>query len=35
MKGHSDWVHGFAVVKVEKNGNFSVDNKMIIDGNVV
>lgn len=34
MKGHSDWVHGFAVVKVNKDGTFSVDNKMIIDGNV-
>jgi len=35
MKGHSDWVHGFAVVKVNKDGSFSVDNKMIIDGKVV
>ena len=35
MKGHTDWVHGFAVVKVNKDGTFSVDNKMIIDGNVV
>jgi len=35
MKGHSDWVHGFAVVKVNKDGTFSVDNKLIIDGNVV
>jgi hypothetical protein len=32
MKGHSDWVHGFAVVKIEKDGSFSVDNKMIVDG---
>jgi predicted phosphodiesterase len=35
MKGHSDWVHGFAVIKVEKDGNFSVENKMIIDGVIV
>jgi len=35
MKGHTDWVHGFAVVKVNKDGTFSVDNKMIINGNVV
>jgi len=35
MKGHTDWVHGFAVVKVNKDGTFSVDNKMIIEGNVV
>ena len=32
MKGHSDWVHGFAIIKIEKDGNFSVDNKIIIDG---
>ena len=32
MKGHSDWVHGFAVIKIEKDGNFSVENKLIIDG---
>jgi hypothetical protein len=35
MKGHSDWVHGFAVVKIEKDGTFSVDNKLIIDGVVM
>lgn len=35
MKGHTDWVHGFAVVKVNKDGTFSVNNKMITDGNVM
>ncbi len=31
----NDYVHGFAVVTVEKNGNFQFENKMIIGGNVV
>lgn len=35
MKGHTDWVHGFAHIKVEKNGTFSVDNKMVNDDGLV
>lgn len=31
----NDYVHGFAIVSVDKNGNFVFENKMIVNGNVV
>jgi len=31
----NDYVHGFAVVSVDKNGGFKFENKMIINGTVV
>lgn len=30
----NEWNHGFAIVDIFSNGNFTVDNKQIIDGNV-
>ena len=32
---HNDWVHGFCVVQFDATGTFTVDNRMIINGQVV
>jgi predicted phosphodiesterase len=32
---NNDWAHGFARVTVYDNGDFTVDNKMIVDGKVI
>ena len=32
---HNDWVHGFAVVHMYKGGDFSVENRKIINGRVL
>lgn len=31
---NNDWVHGFAVVTVDNNGDFEVDNKIILNGKI-
>jgi hypothetical protein len=30
----NDWVHGFAIVTLSENGNFQIENKKIINGEV-
>ena len=30
----NNWVNGFAVVRVQNNGEFTVENKMIIDNQI-
>lgn len=31
---HNNWMNGFAIIKVDMDGNFTVDNKKIINGEV-
>jgi len=31
----NQWQHGFAIVKVQKNGYFIVDNRIVVDGRVL
>lgn len=31
---HNNWMNGFAIIKVDQDGNFTVDNKKIINGEV-